>query len=99
MKSTRNATNWVITALVVVIFASVLASTMFGYLGSGGADCSYNTTSLAPASNVSVQTCLTQGLGNATANPFVPTWLAPVIIVALGIGLLYLVLKVLGILK
>lgn len=99
MKSTRNSANWVVTALVVVILVSVLASTMFGYLGSGGANCSYNTTSLAPASNVSVQTCLTQGLGNATANPSVPTWLAPIIIVALGIGLLYLVLRALGIVK
>lgn len=73
MKSSGNAVNYIVGALVVVILVSVLAGTIFGYLGTGA-----------------------NGLGNATANPSVPAWLSPVLIVGVGVGLLYLVFKALG---
>jgi hypothetical protein len=41
----------------------------------------------------------TYGLGNTTANPAVPTWLPSVLIVAVGVGLLYLVFRALGLVK
>lgn len=37
------------------------------------------------------------GLGNTTANPSVPTWLSPVLIILVGVGFLYLVMKGIGI--
>lgn len=74
MKHTAGgAVNYIVGALIVVLLISVLASTIFGYLGTGAT-----------------------GLGNTVANPSVPTWLSPVLIVGVGIGLLYLVFKSLG---
>ena len=39
------------------------------------------------------------GLGNTTANPSVPTWLPGVLIVSVAVGLLYLLFKVMGLVK
>lgn len=39
------------------------------------------------------------GLKNATANPDVPTWLPTTLIIAVAVGLLYLVFKALGLVK
>lgn len=36
------------------------------------------------------------GLGNATANPDAPSWLSPILIVIVAIGLTYAILKAFG---
>lgn len=74
--ATGHAVDYIVGALIVILLISVLAGTIFGYLGTG-----------------------TIGLSNTTANPDVPTWLPPVLIVGVGIGLLYLVFRALGLVK
>jgi ABC-type multidrug transport system permease subunit len=39
------------------------------------------------------------GLGNSTANPGVPSWLPATMIIVVAVGLLYLVLRTMGVVK
>lgn len=71
-----HATDYIVGALIVVILISVLAGTIFNYLGTGAT-----------------------GLGNSTLNPSVPSWLPSVLVIAVAVGLLYLVFKALGLVK
>jgi len=39
------------------------------------------------------------GLGNKTANPDAPVWLSPILIIVVGVGFLYLILRAVGVAK
>lgn len=82
-------TNYVISALVVVILLVVLGGLVFNYSGSKG----YNCVDTLNGSGAVISTLCAQGLGNATANPEIPTFLPSLMVIAIAVGIIVFVFK------
>ena len=85
----NKVTNYITTALVVVILLVVLGGLIFNYAGSKG----YNCVDTLNGSGAVISTLCTQGLGNATANPTVPSFLPSVMVIAIAVGIVIFVFK------